>query len=51
MFFAITIVVVNSLNMFNTNELKESAIQLMDLGVGVQDVFIAIQKCQGCSRC
>lgn len=32
-----TIVVANSFNMFNANELEESASQLMDLGVGVQD--------------
>jgi hypothetical protein len=35
MFFAMTIVVANSFNMFNANELEESASQLMDLGVEV----------------
>jgi hypothetical protein len=30
-----TIVVIDSFNMFNANELEESASQLMDLGMGV----------------
>ncbi len=40
--FACAIVGANSFHMFNANELEESVNRSMDLGVGVQDVFITM---------
>ncbi len=38
--FVTTIVVANSSDMFNANELKDSIGHSMDSNVGVQDVFV-----------
>lgn len=43
MCFCMCIVVANSINMSNVNELEEGASQLVDLGMGVQDVLTTMQ--------
>ncbi len=40
---SVVIVVANSFNMFNANELKEGVGHSMDLGVGVRDVLAIMQ--------
>jgi hypothetical protein len=37
--FATVVVVANSFDMFNANELEEGTCHLVDLGVGVRDVL------------
>ncbi len=45
--FAATVVITNSSDMFNANELEEGASHLVDLGVGIQDVLAIMQTTPG----
>ncbi len=45
--FVVTIVVANSSNMFNANELKDDIGHSMDSNVGVQDVFAIMRTTLG----
>jgi hypothetical protein len=45
--FACVVVVTNSFNMFNANELEEGVGQLVDLGMGIRDVLIIVRATPG----